>query len=73
LCYKIDLVQIIRHRREIASAFFISALGLHYLVGAGGFGIADLVGVIMVCIVIAGLCPGLLGHMGMMGPGAGVE
>jgi hypothetical protein len=27
----------------------------------------------MVCIVIAGLCPGLLGHMGMMGPGAGVE
>ncbi|KAK4040555.1 hypothetical protein C8A01DRAFT_35417 [Parachaetomium inaequale] len=60
-------------RREIASAFLISALGLHYFVGAGGFGIADGVGVIMMCIVVAVLCPGLLGTMGMMGPGSAVE
>ncbi|KAK4101914.1 hypothetical protein N658DRAFT_495850 [Parathielavia hyrcaniae] len=49
-----------RHKREIASAFFISAVGLHYLVGAGEAALADTIGVVMVCIVIATLCPGLL-------------
>jgi hypothetical protein len=52
-----------RYKREIASAFFIATLGLNYLVGAGGSGIADGMGIIMVCIVIAALSPGALGSI----------
>lgn len=45
-------------------------LGLNYLVvGAGASGMTDLMGVIMVSIIIAALCPGALGSLfGMTGP-----
>lgn len=63
---------LIRYKREIASSFLISTLCLHYLVGTSGIGMTDGIGVIMVCILIAVLCPGVLGPMGMIGQDSAV-
>jgi hypothetical protein len=50
------------HKHDSASAFFISTVGLIYVVvGAGASGMADLIAVIMVSIVIAALGRGALG------------